>query len=289
MVKKGKSTMAKKTTTDNELAPLSRMPRGFRLTPTGLHVQDGTNIGFAKLLEVGEQLFRLRRASNWAIGDWFILVNEWGTSTSQQHPDKCMDLPMLQMHRFNNDQDFSTTTRNNIIRVCKAFQPEERRASLSFSVHSEIAAIKNNYPGRAKELLDWLEQEYSVLPLQGLRRIVNQIKASPDEPVEHAIKTAGQIRHERVTASAKQAEAEEVMSIPEEELVEGVKTKPVPLADKQAEGAVELIQTALKSLHQVIEARKVTARCRDSVVEALKELREELDGRISELDVLPLE
>lgn len=120
------------------------------LTETGLALPDG--LDFEAWERAGRTLGRLDRSLHWAIGDWILYGENSGTigEMASQASDVI---------------GYEPKTLQNIVWVVQRFDPDRRRATLSFKHHEIVAKLD---AGQQDKFLDLAESEnWTVAELRG--------------------------------------------------------------------------------------------------------------------------
>jgi len=145
--------------------PVARTGAGGRLTRTAW-VPTG-ELGFDDWSEHGRRLGVIGRASAWWLGDWLRYGNaEFGERYT----------------RASRITGYDAQTLMNMVYVATAVPQEERRESLSWSHHAELAALSPEH--RA----EWLDKtEGNRLSVRCLRAELRQHTPRPVDRVEVAV------------------------------------------------------------------------------------------------------
>jgi hypothetical protein len=122
--------------TNNALAHLPQSH--YQFTPTGLIIH--SRVTFEQWQLLGEYLYMLTRAIQWAIGDWIL----YGEAQYGEMYAQALE-----------ETDYSLSTLQNITYVARAFESSRRRENLSFTHHAEVAGLPADV---ADHLLDECEE-----------------------------------------------------------------------------------------------------------------------------------
>jgi len=123
----GNITIVSRTSSPDELAAaLAALERGGAITPLSLDLDD-PNISFDSWVGVGEVIARIRKASSWWIGDWYIFG---GISYGEDRAAAAESVTGLSAH-----------TLATIVRTCMYVPKTRRRLDLPFSLHTEVARL----------------------------------------------------------------------------------------------------------------------------------------------------
>ena len=124
-------------------------------TETGLKLPAG-KLPFEEYEQVGVNLQRMLRASNWWLGDWIL----YGDSQYGETYTQAIDFT-------GRGEDHL----KNIVSICRSIPPEERRAVLSFSSHAAVAGLT---AAVRREVLD--EAEEKGLNSKQIRVLARDVK-----------------------------------------------------------------------------------------------------------------
>lgn len=120
-------TIARQTSAPEELAAaLAALERGGAITPVSLDLNDPT-ISFETWVGLGEVVARVRRASSWWLGDWYIFG---GIAYGENRAAAAEGITGLSPH-----------TLATIVRTCMYVPKTRRVLELPFSVHTEVARL----------------------------------------------------------------------------------------------------------------------------------------------------
>lgn len=120
-------TIAKQTSVSEELAAaLAAVEHAADLTPTGLALDEPT-ISYENWVRLGEALRKVRSASSWWLGDWYIFG---GTVFGEDKAVQAADVTGLTAH-----------TLATIVRTCMYVPRSRRILDLPFAFHSEVAKM----------------------------------------------------------------------------------------------------------------------------------------------------
>lgn len=119
------NTIEKNTVATEMASALAGLAAADMLTETSFNLSD-PNITYETWLALGEAFGRLRKASSWWIGDWFIFGDyRWGEkAAAAEH------LAGVSPHRL-----------AAICRTCMYVPKSRRRLSLPFSYHTEVSRL----------------------------------------------------------------------------------------------------------------------------------------------------
>lgn len=121
------------------------------LTPTGLAIRD--DLAFEEWEQIGSVLGKVRDATAFALGDWFI----WGESAFGELSAQAVEATGR-----------SKTTILEYVRVARQVPPSRRRATLPFTHHQVLAARPPEEQDRLLKLAE--EKGWSVEELRGFLR-----------------------------------------------------------------------------------------------------------------------
>lgn len=120
-------TLAKAATAPAELAAaLAALERGGAVTTTSLDLED-PNISWEAWIGMGEMFRRLRAATRWWIGDWYIFG---GVRFGENRASAAEGITGLDPH-----------TLATVVRTCMYVPKSRRRLELPFSHHTEVARL----------------------------------------------------------------------------------------------------------------------------------------------------
>lgn len=114
----------------------------FEIQPYGLEVKGSPT--FEEWLKYGETLNRIRKAVQWAIGDWINYgERRWGEKYSQAMDDTLLDIHTLR----------------NYASIAAKFDVSRRRDDLSWSHHSAVASLPE--PAQESLLKQAVQKEWT--------------------------------------------------------------------------------------------------------------------------------
>jgi hypothetical protein len=141
----------RKEATAQELTLLGGNIAGIKLTAVGLIVTVN-ELREETWANIGKGLDRHNRAWKWAVADWWRMGKEekWGADE-----EKLWELyEALELTEFD-PVKLTQGTLDNMASVAKAFPHARRKASLSFTHHTEVAGLP---PEQADAFLEWMEK-----------------------------------------------------------------------------------------------------------------------------------
>lgn len=125
------------------------------MSETGLELPKG--ISLDEWMSLAPEFRRIHSSVQWAVGDW-ILYGEEGQHTWGQKYTQAI-----------NDLDYAYDYLRQVVRVCKAFPRDQRRAKpLTFSHHQEVLSLPVEY--RQNALTRALKEHLSVTAFRELIR-----------------------------------------------------------------------------------------------------------------------
>ena len=156
----------------NDIIPASSRP--YQITPTGLLLSDA--ITFDEWAQCGQELWGLKQAVQWAVGDWLLA----GERKFGERYAQALD-----------ETRYSYGSLRNIAWVAGQFPREHRQGSLSWSHHMAVAGVDE--PARFELLDRALDEGYTR---DELRTEVKRLKASSDEADVQVIEPLPAVRVE---------------------------------------------------------------------------------------------
>lgn len=147
---------------------------GIELTPTCWISE--TALGMREWAEQGRRLGVIGRGVGWWLGDWLRYGNE-------RFGERYV--------RASRITGYDVQTLTNMVYVASRFEPEERRETLSWSHHAEVAGCPPRERGRWLDLAE--SERLSVRCLREEMRRARRLEATPELEDGHAATTDAEL------------------------------------------------------------------------------------------------
>lgn len=167
---------------------LATLTTGGRISLTALDLDTEHPLPFARYETLGAYLGAMNRACSWWVGDWLL----YGEA--------------MYGDRFAQAEKATGLTEETLLRrmrVCRGVPPSRRRAALSFSVHSEVAALPADAQTR------WLNRaEKAGWTLADMRAAMREERRLNSEPAAELPDPREPLPPEAVLQAARRVVAE---------------------------------------------------------------------------------